>query len=316
MLKKAGVLLLWVLLLASFALVLWGLALYEDWPLWYVPAIFIGTILLVLAARWIGRRWYAWRLRARMKSELPQSRRDEAPNLDLDWNSGVRMLRHSRLSRLGSPLYVLPWFLMLGESGSGKSSVLVNSGLTSALRSTSRGKQAMPTGTLDWWFLERGVIIDPAGRLAEGNSDAGPEWRRLLYWLLRSRRREPLNGVLLVIDSKRLLTDSDERLAEQGHNLRRRLDDLVKVFGARLPVYFIITGAEAVPGFAQWGAALTPPQREQPFGLLSQHRAGGAGAFLDEMFGGLGQRLFDLRIELGVRGVPDPDAFSLPERIG
>ena len=184
----------------------------------------------------------------------------------------VRMLRHSRLSRLGSPLYVLPWFLMLGESGSGKSSVLVNSGLTSALRSTSRGKQAMPTGTLDWWFLERGVIIDPAGRLAEGNSDAGPEWRRLLYWLLRSRRREPLNGVLLVIDSKRLLTDSDERLAEQGHNLRRRLDDLVKVFGARLPVYFIITGAEAVPGFAQWGAALTPPQREQPFGLLSQHR--------------------------------------------
>ena len=34
MLKKAGVLLLWVLLLASFALVLWGLALYEDWPLW------------------------------------------------------------------------------------------------------------------------------------------------------------------------------------------------------------------------------------------------------------------------------------------
>ncbi|MGS0737493.1 type VI secretion protein IcmF/TssM N-terminal domain-containing protein [Pseudomonas sp. GG8] len=316
MLKKAGVLLLWVLLLASFALVLWGLALYEDWPLWYVPAIFIGTILLALVARWIGRRWYAWRLRARMKSELPQSRRDEAPNLDQDWNSGVRMLRHSRLSRLGSPLYVLPWFLMLGESGSGKSSVLVNSGLTSALRSTSRGKQAMPTGTLDWWFLERGVIIDPAGRLAEGNSDAGPEWRRLLYWLLRSRRREPLNGVLLVIDSKRLLTDSDERLAEQGHNLRRRLDDLVKVFGARLPVYFIITGAEAVPGFAQWGAALTPPQREQPFGLLSQHRAGGAGAFLDEMFGGLGQRLFDLRIELGVRGVPDPDAFSLPERIG
>lgn len=315
MLKKAGVFLLWVLVLAGFALVLWALALYEDWPLWYVPVVFIGTVLLVLLLRWIGRRWHAWRLRARMKSELPQSRRDAAPNLDQDWNNGVRLLRQSRLSRLGSPLYVLPWFLMLGESGSGKSSLLGNSGLTPALRSASRGKQVAPTGTLDWWFLERGVVIDPAGRMAEGNSDAGPEWRRLLYWLLRSRRREPLNGVLLVIDSKRLLTDSDERLAEQGHNLRRRLDDLVKVFGARLPVYFIITGAEALPGFAQWGAALTPVQREQPFGLLSQQRTG-AGAFLDEMFGGLGRRLSDLRIELGVRGLPDEEAFSLPERIG
>lgn len=313
MLKKAGIFMLWVLLLVVFALWLWALTLYEDWPLWYVPLIFIGTVLAFLVLRWIGRRWYAWRLRARMKSELPTARQDEAPNLDQDWNRGVRMLRESRLSRLGSPLYVLPWFLMLGESGSGKSSLLHNSGLTSALRSSSGGQQA--TGTLDWWFLERGVIIDPAGRMAEGNSDAGAEWRRLLYWLLRSRRREPLNGVLLVIDSKRLLTDSDERLAEQGHNLRRRLDDLVKVFGARLPVYFIITGAEAVPGFAQWATALTPIQREQSFGLLSQHRSG-AGAFLDEMFSGLGQRLSDLRIELGVRGLPDKEAFSLPERIG
>jgi type VI secretion system protein ImpL len=49
MFKKTGVFLLWVLLLASFALVLWGLALYEDWPLWYVPVLFIGTILLALA---------------------------------------------------------------------------------------------------------------------------------------------------------------------------------------------------------------------------------------------------------------------------
>ncbi|WP_426143664.1 type VI secretion protein IcmF/TssM N-terminal domain-containing protein [Pseudomonas sp. DWP3-1-2] len=315
MLKKAAIFVLWGLLLAAFALVLWALALYEDWQLWYVPLIFIGTVLLVLTLRWIGRRWYAWRLRARMKSELPKGRQDEAPNLDQDWNRGVRMLRESRLSRLGSPLYVLPWFLMLGESGSGKSSLLNNSGLTSALRSTSRSRQANPTGTLGWWFLERGVVIDPAGRMAEGHSDEGAEWRRLLYWLLRSRRREPLNGVLLVIDSTRLLTDSDERLAEQGHSLRRRLDDLVKVFGARLPVYFIITGAEAVPGFAQWGTALTPIQREQPFGLLSLHRTN-AGAFLDEMFSGIGQRLSDLRIELGVRGLPDEEAFSLPERIG
>ena len=175
MLKKAGVLLLWAVLLVCIVLLLWGLALYQNWPLWYVPVIFIVALLLVFCLRGIGRRWYAWRLRRRMNSELPQSRRDEAPALDQDWNSGVQMLRQSRLSRLGSPLYVLPWFLTLGESDSGTRRLLGNSGLTSALRSTHGGKPAASTGALDWWFLERGVIIDPAGRMAEGNSDAGPE---------------------------------------------------------------------------------------------------------------------------------------------
>ncbi len=132
------------------------------------------------------------------------------------------------------------------------------------------------------------------------HSDASPEWRRLLYWLLRSRRREPLNGVMLVIDAHSLLTESEEHLAEQGQNLRYRLNDLVQVFGARLPVYFIITGAQAIPGLLQWGQALTPAQRQQPLGLLSQQRSQGATAFLDEVFTGLAQRLADLRISLGV----------------
>lgn len=316
MFKKAWTVLLWVVLLLVLAIGIWGVALYVGWPFWYVPIIFVAVIVMALATRWVGRRWYAWRLRARMTKELPQNRRNEAPGLDQDWNTGLRMLRESRLSRLGSPLYVLPWFLMLGETGSGKSDLLNHSGLTSALRPNLRNKQVQATGTLDWWFLEHGVIIDPAGRMTEGTSDSGAEWQRLLYWLLRSRRREPLNGVLLVIDAKRLLEDSDTSLAEQGQNLRRRLDDLVKVFGARLPVYFIITGAEALPGFFQWGSALTPVQREQPFGLISAHRQSAAMAFLDEMFNGLSQRLSDLRIELGVRGLPDAHAFSLPERIG
>ncbi|WP_426117068.1 type VI secretion protein IcmF/TssM N-terminal domain-containing protein [Pseudomonas sp. DSP3-2-2] len=315
MLKKTGAFVLWVLALAVLALGIWALSLYEDWPLWYVPVIFIGVIVAALAARWVGRRWYAWRLHARMKIDLPQGR-DEAVNLDQDWKAGIALLRGSRLGRIGKPLYALPWFLMLGESGSGKSSLLHHSGLTSALGPHHQGKQQAPTGTLDWWFFERSVMLDPAGRLAQGNSDAGPEWRRLLYWLLRSRRREPLNGLVLVIDTAHLLGDSDARLAERGQDLRRRLDDLVKIFGARLPVYLVLTGSENLPGFERWSLALTSAQREQPFGLLSSNHNGTATHFLDEMFLGISRRLFDLRIELGVRGLPDADGFFLPERIG
>ncbi len=315
MFKKAWTFLLWTALFVVLALALWALALFQDWPWWWVPIMFAGVVTTALSVRWVSRRWHAWRLRARMRSELPRERDEQAPGVDKDWLTGVRLLRESRLSRMGSPLYVLPWFLMLGQSGSGKTRLLSQSGLTAALRPSNRRKQAESSGVLDWWFLERGVFIDPAGHLAAGSGASGA-WRRLLYWLLRSRRREPLNGVVLVIDAQRLVTDTDEQLIEHGQKLRQRLDDLVQVFGARLPVYFIVTGAEAIPGFAQWGNALTPVQREQPFGLLSQQRSQGAMAFLDEMFTGLAQRLSDLRITLGLRGLPDEQAFSLPERIG
>jgi len=74
MLKKAGVLLLGLLLLVCIVLLLWGLALYKSWPLWYVPLICIVTLLVVFCLRGVGRRWYAWRLRRRMNSELPELR--------------------------------------------------------------------------------------------------------------------------------------------------------------------------------------------------------------------------------------------------
>lgn len=316
MIKKIRLFLLGVLVVVFLAVGLWALALYEDWPLSYVAVTLVGIIVFVIITRWVGRRWHTWRLRLRMNSELTQSRRDEAANLDQDWKAGVQLLRDSRLGRMGAPLYALPWFLMLGESGNGKSRLLQHGGLTSELNSLNRDGQTTPTGTLNWWFLKRGVVLDPAERLAQSRGDGGAEWRRLLYWLLRSRRREPLNGLLLVIDTMRLLSGSDESLAEQGEDLRRCLNDLVKVFEARLPVYFIITGAEVLPGLTQWGAGLTPAHREQPFGLLSKQSDSGAASFLDEMFDGIIRRLFDLRIELGVRGLPDSEAFSLPERIG
>jgi len=312
--QKVGSFLLLVVILVMLAFLCWGVTLYEGWPLWYAPLMFIGVVVVALVLRWVLRRWHAWRLRARMQHDLPRTR-DEAPLIDGAWTAGIRLLRQSRLGKLGSPLYVLPWFLLLGEQGSGKSTLLARSGLTAAFRSVSERSHMAPTASLDWWFLDRSVVIDTAGRMVADTGGKNTEWRRLLYWLLRSRRREPLNGVLLVIDIARLLADSTQHLAEQGQRLRSRLDDLVKVFGARLPVYFVLTGVETLPGFTQWGATLTPEQREQPFGLLSQQRDVGTERFLDDIFSGLGRRLFELRVMLGLQGLPDDAAFNLPERI-
>lgn len=311
MLKKVLMAVFWLAAMVILAGACWVATVFAGWPLWYAVALFIGVLVGVALTLGIVRRWHGWRLRRRMQRGLPERRVEQAPDVDQSWNHGVRLLRQSRLGRLGSALYALPWFLMLGDSGSGKSTLLTRSGLATPLRPVSRTDVVLPTETLDWWFFERAVVLDIAGRLLGG----GAGWRRLLYWLLRSRRREPLNGVLLVVEVDRLLSDDKERLAELGQRLRQHLDDLVKVFGARLPVYLILTGSERIPGLREWSASLSAEQREQPFGLLTRSRDSGAAAFLDELFGELSRRLAELRIELGQRALPSAEALHFPERI-
>ena len=64
-------------------------------------------------------------------------------------------------------LYDLPWYLLIGPPGSGKTTALINSGLKfPLLRGTSPIAVAGVGGTryCDWWFTEEAVLIDTAGR--------------------------------------------------------------------------------------------------------------------------------------------------------
>ncbi|GLR37871.1 hypothetical protein GCM10011247_32690 [Pseudomonas plecoglossicida] len=117
----------------------------------------------------------------------------------------------------------------------------------------------------------------------------------------------------MVVDCGQLLSGSHEQLLEQGQHLRQRVDELVKISKARLPIYIILTGAEALPGFSQWSSGLTPVEREQPVGLLNQRSESSAAVFLDDMMSGLVERLSELRIEQGMRHLPDDSVFELPE---
>lgn len=311
MLKKMFKVFFGMVALLALAAACWAATVFAGWPLWYTPLLFIAALITFALMEWAIRRWHGWRLRQRMQRTLPKQTAAQTIDIDKSWNHGVRTLRQSRLGRMGSALYALPWFLMLGDSGSGKSTLLTRSGLSTPLRPVGRGDAVPSTDALEWWYFERAVIIDTAGNLLK----EGSAWKRLLYWLLRSRRREPLNGIIQVIDIQRLQNDSKEQLAETGQRLRRHLDDLVKVFGARLPVYLVLTGAERLPGMLKWGAGMSKELREQPFGLLSSQQDTGAEAFLDEIFSRLNHRLADLRIVLGQRTQPDPDVLHFPEQI-
>ena len=62
---------------------------------------------------------------------------------------------------------------------------------------------------MDWWFAEKAVILDTAGRLTE-NIDSGDSkaWANFLRMLAKGRSRCPINGVLIALEYRHTASDS------------------------------------------------------------------------------------------------------------
>ncbi|MEJ2140735.1 MAG: type VI secretion system membrane subunit TssM, partial [Gammaproteobacteria bacterium] len=83
------------------------------------------------------------------------------------FEDAVEMLRKQSDRRGALSLYELPWYVIVGPPGSGKTTALVNSGLHFPLEQRY-GKEALRgtggTRNCDWWFTDEAVLIDTAGR--------------------------------------------------------------------------------------------------------------------------------------------------------
>ena len=126
------------------------------------------------------------------------------------------------------------------------------------------------TRNCDWWFAEDAVLVDTAGRYTTQESDARADeaaWLGFLDMLLRHRRRQPLNGVLVAISLSDL--SMQDEASRRGHAaaIRRRLGELRERLGVRLPVYVLFTKADLLAGFAEFFEPLGRREREQVWGF-------------------------------------------------
>ncbi|MCG3137116.1 MAG: hypothetical protein HJJLKODD_00959 [Phycisphaerae bacterium] len=253
------------------------------------------------------------------------SRREVAEKekeLRTKWSEGIEKLQRSKVS-----LYQLPWYMILGEPGGGKTMTLLNSGMDFPL-----GKDELPgfggTRNYNWWFTNTAVIMDLAGRLVfeqEGTSDR-QEWDAFLK-LLKRRRSCPINGVIVALPADKLMGDSAEQRYESAAILRDRLRQIQNTLGVRFPIFFLITKADLIAGFTEFYNELDSVQRNQIFGWS---RPGDFDAPYDtkqfgEEFEQLARRLDELRLKFLARksGAGEmgwiftyPEAFrSLQQRI-
>src|SRR5258706_8498703 len=153
------------------------------------------------------------------------------------------------LARFSRQPYVhqLPWYLIIGAPGAGKTTALVNSGLQFPLAAKLGEKVFRGVGgtrDCDWWFSDEAVLIDTAGRYTTQDSHREADqaaWLGFLGLLRRYRPRRPINGVLLTISASDLLLPRREKRLAHARELALRVKELREQLGIRFPVYVLVT---------------------------------------------------------------------------
>lgn len=170
----------------------------------------------------------------------------------------------------GRTAYQLPWYLVIGAPGSGKSTAVGAAKLGAPLTGDQPVTGIGGTRNCDWWFTDEAVILDTAGRYTTQDSRAavdGRVWSGLLDLLREHRPRQPLNGIVVTVSLADLSVWTDAERRAHGRLLRQRLNELRQSLGVRLPVYVLCTKADLVSGFTAFFDVLDEAERAQIWGL-------------------------------------------------
>ncbi|MEJ8824765.1 type VI secretion system membrane subunit TssM [Variovorax humicola] len=286
----------------------------------------IGVIVFVVLLRAVLRRWRARSaskalteglMKAPAAASAGEPESAEQKILDTRFGEAVATLKQMRLHAAGkkpglrdwlslsggSYLYDLPWYVFIGAPGAGKTTALVNSGLSFPL-ADKFGPGAIRgvggTRNCDWWFTDEAVLIDTAGRYTTHDSHQSEDksaWEGFLGLLKKSRPRRPLNGVFLTVSVQDLLSQNTEARTTLAASIRARLLELDGKLTTRLPVYVLVTKSDLLYGFSEYFADLGKEQRAQVFGFTLSPDEGvqlaeqGVGAAFQREFGLLHDRI-------------------------
>jgi type VI secretion system protein ImpL len=291
-------------------LLIFGIVLLLNWPLWVGIFLLLGFVGIGIGALFVHKIVVRRRERTFVQQIIEQDEnqlrkaagkeKKELKELQERWREAIETLRRSHLKKHGNPLYVLPWHLVMGESGSGKTTSISSARLSSPFVGVHKASGISGTRSCDWWFFEEAIVLDTAGRYAvpvdQGRDKE--EWQRFLSLLAKYRKREPINGLIVTLAADKVVQSSGEALEEEGRTIRRRIDELMRVLGAKFPVYLLVTKCDLIQGMTQFCDRLPEKNLDQPMGVVNQELSTDAAAFVDRVISTVGERLRNLRLLL------------------
>lgn len=206
-----------------------------------------------------------------IEREALANRQAEIGEIQTRLKEALALLRRVTKKRFGY-IYDLPWYVIFGAPGSGKTTALTNSGLQFPL-GDALGENAVKgiggTRNCNWWFADEAILIDTAGRYTtqddlDGSSKAG--WEGFLSLMRRYRRSQPINGALVTLSIPDLLNRDPEEQRQELRSIRQRLSELDEYLRARVPVYIVLTKADLLHGFVEFFDGFNKTDRQQVWG--------------------------------------------------
>ncbi|WP_319525621.1 type VI secretion protein IcmF/TssM N-terminal domain-containing protein [uncultured Desulfosarcina sp.] len=319
-----------LLLTALVLLLIFGGVLMIGWPLWVGIFFVIGLLGLILGVVFIKKlmarkneQRFVQQIIAQDDSRIRNlSGGDQTGSRELQnrWKESIEALRKSHLKKYGNPLYVLPWYMIIGESGCGKTTAIKGADLSSPFAEVTRASGISGTRNCDWWFFEQAIILDTAGRYAipvDQGRDRD-EWQKFLSLLAKFRKREPLNGLVVAVAADRLLENDAAKLEADGKSIRQRIDELMRVLGAKFPVYVMLTKCDLVQGAVKFCDSLEDTVLQQAMGRLNSSLSAEVNTFSGQTVRSVSERLKELRLLIlnlvGARKKRvDPSLLIFPE---
>lgn len=182
------------------------------------------------------------------------------------------ILKNTKFSE-NKNIYKLPWYIMIGPPGSGKTTAIHHSGLEYPLKEKMGIDMIEGVGGTrhcDWWFTNKAVLIDTAGRYTTQDSHTQRDsraWQGFLGLLKKFRPLRPINGVIITMGMAELLNQTKTERNLHARAIKQRLQELQNQLNMTFPVYVLFSKSDLIAGFNEFFDDFTKEDCEQIWGV-------------------------------------------------
>ncbi|MEO5629140.1 MAG: type VI secretion system protein [Thermomonas sp.] len=252
-----------LLLIVIVGLVFLGLAFIPQIPMrfWQV----LGICVVAVVVLW----WFATgRRKASLKGRTRKRLGDLGPGNAEDEREPMQKMtaaieeakrtiaRSPDIAKGRAPLYRIPWMMFIGEQAADVDGLLRAGCEVSPFPPPERAEMDADD-VWRWWFFKSMIAVEMHPRVVCDNSarlDRGL-WYQSLMKLADEREKLPLNGIVVAVSAQTLMGPADA-LKDTATRLRRLVDEAMEHLQVQMPVYFVVSGLDRLPGYAQVRATL------------------------------------------------------------
>jgi type VI secretion system protein ImpL len=200
--------------------------------------------------------------------------------------------------------YTIPWSMVLGEKGSGRTAAL------SAVKLHCPFGKPTAADTADtdvaFWLFDKGLAIEAPGLDLSGERVWASEsygFAHFLDEIRAARRLRPIDGIVLVLPAtdfigpKRL---SQEELQRKAEGLFKNVWHIKTRLAVRCPIYVLITKADRIPGFAAFARVMPTIAQDAILGWSSPYASESpySSKWLDAAFEQIGATVCAAELEM------------------